>query len=143
MLAKGPPWMKAGRAAQRLHHVRVHRVAHQDGHRGLGADVAAAHRVAAPCVPDDDVAEPLLQVDARSRARQKIAMTSEAAVIMKFVFAGDPAEGAAESHNHLSQRPVVHVHGPAPGDPPVVEPRRCSAGRDGCPASRRGGRGPR
>ena len=108
------------RPAQRLHEVGMDGVLEKDGHRNVGADVAAPHGFAVAGVPHDDGAQALLEIgqvarQAENRHYFRRRRDHEA------VLAGDAAEGAAQSDHDVAQRPVVHVHGPAPSDAPVIQ----------------------
>ena len=46
MLANGPPWMKRGRALERLHQVGLERVLEQRGHGALGLEVVGGDGLA-------------------------------------------------------------------------------------------------
>ena len=48
-------------------------------------------------------------------------MTSEATVMSKPVSRGKPLATPPRLHDDLPQRPVVHVHHPAPGDAADVD----------------------
>ena len=62
ILAKGPPWMKAGGMFERLHKVGFQRVLEQCGHRALDFDITGGNRLAAAGVAENDPCHPLFQI---------------------------------------------------------------------------------
>jgi hypothetical protein len=80
---------EGGIVLESLHQIRLQRLLEQHRHRTLRIEVASADRAQVAPVSDDDVAEPLLQV-ARLRARQKIAITSEATTMSNPSWRGKP-----------------------------------------------------
>src|SRR5262249_37341533 len=76
-------------------------------------------------VPTDDFAKPLRQIlEVGREAEDRHDLRGDRNV--ETVFARKAVGGPAERGNDAAQRPVVHVHDPAPGDAPRVEPKGIS-----------------
>ena len=115
------PAMHEGRIVfERLHQIGLHRVLEQHGHRPVGLDVAAVDRRLVAPVGDHDGSEPLLQIleipgETQDRHHFRRHRDVEPGLAREAV--GD----AAEIDHNIPERPVVHVHHPAPDDPARVD----------------------
>ena len=111
---------EGGRAFERLHQVGRQRVLEQRGHRAMRLEVAGAHGFAVARIADDDVGEPLLEVLeilGEAEDRHHLGRDRDVEAVLAREAVGDAAERGDDS----AQRPVVHVHDPAPGDPAGVD----------------------
>ncbi len=110
-----------GVVLQRLYEVRLDRVLQKNGHGAMRLQVARQHRFLVAGIADHDLAQALLEIVERSRQAED-----------RHDFGGDhdieavlpriAVAGAAQAHRDVAQGPVVHVHDPAPGDAPYVDP---------------------
>ena len=120
MLAKGPPWTKAGLFFEGLHQVRHEGVLEQHRHRPVGVDLVGPHRLAIARVADDDVAEAALQVlriAGQTEDRHDLGGDGD----VEAGLAREAVADAAHRGDDAAQAAVVHVDGTPPGDAAHVE----------------------
>lgn len=105
---------------QRLHQVRLHRIFQEHRHGAVRFQVARMHRRPVETIADDDVAEPPLQIfEIGGEAEDRHYLGGDGDV--EPALARETVGDAAERGDHASERPVVHVHHPPPGDAADVD----------------------
>ena len=113
--------MDEGRIAlQRLDEVGCERVLEQHGHRPRRLELGRGHRTPVAGVADDHAAQPALevgQVGGEAEHRHHLGGHGD----VEAVLAREAVRHAAQTGDDLAQRAVVHVDGPAPRDPALVE----------------------
>ena len=105
---------------ERLHEVGLEGVLEEHRHRTVGLEIARADRRLVARVADHDVAEPLLEIRQRRREaedRHHLGRDDD----VETVLAGEAVRGAAECHDRVAQRAVVHVEHPLPRDAARVD----------------------
>ena len=117
------PVHERGRVLEGLHEVRRQSVPQQRRHRAVRVEVAGTHRPAVTGVGDDDVAEALLEVgQARGEAEDRHHLGCHDDVESRL--ARHAVADPAEPEHDVTQRAVVDVEHPPPGDPPHVDVQR-------------------
>src|SRR5690606_14696928 len=114
-VGEGSAMDEGGVVLQRLHQVRLHRVLQKHRHRAVGLDVAAIDRRLVAAIGDNDVAEALLQVfEAAGKAEDRHYFGRHGYVEARL--AREAVRYAAERHDDVAQRAIVHVHHAPPGN---------------------------
>ena len=120
MLAKGPPWTKAGVPSKVCTRFGLRASRSSTVSAPATFSSPAAMNVPSARSPTIIRARRALR-SARSEARQSTAMISEATVISKPDSRGTPCAGPPRPMHDVAQGPVVHVDHALPGHPPDVE----------------------
>ncbi len=108
-------------ALERLHHRGMQGLAQQHGHRSGNPQILECDRLAPLGRSNDDAAAALTQV---AQGRGVVVAVDEREDRHQLAGDGDvvtrltrtPIRRAPEADDRVAQRPVVHVHDPAPGD---------------------------
>jgi hypothetical protein len=106
-----------------LHQVGQDGVLEQESHGAGRLQVGCRHRLPVPGEPDDDPADSRLQVGqiaGQGENRHDLASGHNDEPL----FPDRTRVDAAQADHHRAEGPVVHIHGPRPGDPPRVETQR-------------------
>ena len=112
-------------ALERLHEVWPDRVGEQQRHGALRLELAGQHRPSHRTGrrPDDDARQPVLEIlVARGQRddRHDLAGRNDDELLL----ARDAILRAAQTHDHLAERAVVHVDRAVPGDAPRLDVQR-------------------
>ncbi len=123
-VAEGPAVHQRRPALEGLHQVRQDRVLEQQRHRAGGLEVARGDRLLVAGEPDDDPAQPRLEIRrdrvGEAEDRHDLAAGHDDEPLLPDRAAVD----AAEADDDRAQGPVVHVDGARPGDAAGIEAER-------------------
>ena len=111
------------RAFQRLHQVGVNGVFEQSGHSAVSAQVACVHRFTGIGICHQNIAQPFFQVFPVVRQAQN-GHNFAGHRNDEPIFPGNPVNFAAQAHNDVPQRPVVHIHTPFNQNAALINPQR-------------------
>ena len=111
-----------GGAFQRLHQIGRQRLLEQNRHRAMRLEIAGAHWFAVTGVAGDDIAQAFFR-SSRSRARPKIAMTSDATVMSKPSSRGKPL-ATPPSEFTIERSARSFIWDAAPGDASRIDAER-------------------
>ena len=132
MLAKGPPWTKAGVPSSVCTRFGLQGVLQQRGHGALGLQVVGRDGLVVVGVAHHDAAQALLQVgDGGGQAEDGHDLAGHGDV--EAVLAGHAVGLAAQAVHDVAQLAVVHVHHALPGDLAHVDAQLVAAA--GCALS--------
>ena len=114
-IGERPPVHQRRRAADRLDQIGQYGLGQQRRHGPGGLQVTRRDRLACRIASDDNPAQPFDEVCRTIRQTQdRHDLAGDGDV--EPAFAHRPVLAVTQSHGHLAQRPVVHVHDPSPGD---------------------------
>ncbi len=112
-----------GGALERLDKVGREGVGEKQRHGAARLELSRPDWAPVTGIPNDDSAEALFQilrVSGQTEDRHDLGGRGDEETILP----GDSASGSAEADYGSTQRPIVHVHRPLPGDAPRVEVQR-------------------